>query len=72
MEKQIFLHAFIPKARYAAWKEHLLSCDKEDDPNIFILLAIACTLPVTTYENERQLLLLLFYHDRNRDLVIFH
>ena len=31
----------------------LLSCDKEDYPNIFVLLVIACTLPVTTCENER-------------------
>ena len=28
-------------------------CDKEDFPNIFILLVIACTLPVTTCETER-------------------
>ncbi len=28
-------------------------CDKEDFPNIFTLLVIACTLPVTTCENER-------------------
>ena len=28
-------------------------CDKDDFPNISILLAIACTLPVTTCETER-------------------
>ena len=34
--------------------EHaLLFCDKDDYPNIFVLLLIACTLPVTTYETER-------------------
>ena len=31
----------------------LQSCDKEDFPNIFTLLVIACTLPVTTCETER-------------------
>ena len=31
----------------------LLSCEIEDYPNIFVLLTIACTLPVTTCENER-------------------
>ena len=31
----------------------LLSCETEDYPNIFVLLTIACTLPVTTCENER-------------------
>ena len=31
----------------------LLFCDKDDYPNIFVLLLIACTLPVTTCETER-------------------
>lgn len=31
----------------------LQSCEKDDFPNIFILLLIACTLPVTTCETER-------------------
>ena len=31
----------------------LLFCEKEDYPSIFVLLATACTLPVTTCENER-------------------
>ena len=31
----------------------LQSCDEEEFPNIFTLLVIACTLPVTTCENER-------------------
>ena len=31
----------------------LHSCDKDDFPNIFTLLLIACTLPVTTCESER-------------------
>ncbi len=28
-------------------------CDKEFFPNIYVLLRIACTLPVTSCENER-------------------
>ena len=31
----------------------LLFCDRDDYPNISVLLAIACTLPVTTCETER-------------------
>ena len=31
----------------------LLFCDRDDYPNIFVLLVIACTLPVTTCETER-------------------
>ena len=31
----------------------LLFCDRDDYPNIFVLLVIACTLPVTTCEMER-------------------
>ena len=31
----------------------LLFCDRDDYPNIFVLLVMACTLLVTTYETER-------------------
>jgi glutamate/tyrosine decarboxylase-like PLP-dependent enzyme len=31
----------------------LLGCDADAFPNIHVLLVIACTLPVTTCENER-------------------
>ena len=43
-----------PEARRPATLEKALQvCDKDDFPNISILLAIACTLPVTTCETER-------------------
>lgn len=31
----------------------ILFCDRDDYPNKFVLLLIACTLPVTTCETER-------------------
>ena len=31
----------------------LKACDKDDFPNIFVFLRIACTVPVTSCENER-------------------
>ena len=43
-----------PEARRPATLEKALQvCDKDNFPNISILLAIACTLPVTTCETER-------------------
>ncbi len=39
--------------RPSTLKLALAMCDKEVFPNIHVLLRIACTLPVTSYENER-------------------
>ena len=33
-------------------QEALPACDEDSFPNIKLLLTIACTLPVTVYENE--------------------
>ncbi len=39
--------------RLSTLKLALAMCDKEFFPNIYVLLRIACTLPVTSCENER-------------------
>ena len=45
MEEQIFMHTCSQQTR-------LPRCDEDDFPNISVLLAIACTLPVTTMSCE--------------------
>lgn len=42
-----------PQERAETLNQALRSCDEHDFPNIFTLLQIACTLPVTTCETER-------------------
>ena len=39
--------------RPSTFRSTLLLCDKDFFPNIHVLLRIACTLPVTSCENER-------------------
>ena len=47
-------YSLVPSANRPSTLEGALqSCDKEDFPNIFTLLVIACILPVTTCETER-------------------
>lgn len=53
MEEQIFFHTCQQKTNDLTLQVALQLCDEEDYPNISILLAIACTLWVTTCETER-------------------
>ena len=49
MEEQVYVNDKTPSTPAKAIKE----CDMESFPNVFILLQIACTLPVTSCEFER-------------------
>lgn len=46
-------NAVPPRDRPDSLQAALQKCDKDAFPNIHVLLAIACTLPVTTCETER-------------------
>lgn len=46
-------NALQPKDRPDTLQNALLGCDEDAFPNIYVLLTIACTLPVTTCETER-------------------
>ena len=46
-------NALPPKDRPDTLQNALLGCDEDAFPNIYVLLTIACTLPVTTCETER-------------------